>query len=114
MKYSETKSKWIYDWPTIIDDLEADHYTAAGKNECVKAAANWPTCACGNQCSTIERLRTGEPYDDELTRRGAFFATDIRALAYNVAAMRDTNAFCARRTLAAIEKRSAELLSAQP
>ena len=81
---------------------------------CVIAAANWPTCACGNQCDVIKRLRTGEPRDYELAKMGIQFSADIRALAYNVAVMRDTNAFCARRTLAAIEKRSAELLSAQP
>ena len=114
MKYSETKSEWIYDWPTIIDDLEADRYTDAGKNECVVAAAMWPTCACGNQCDAIERLWTGEPRDYVLTERGVQFADDILALAYNVAAPRANNASAARRTLAIIERRSAELLSAQP
>lgn len=114
MKYSELHSEWVYDWPQIIDDLEAGLYDREQKHEVCYAAGQWVTCACGNLCFDIPRsFRTGMPIDDELKMLGGQFYIDIDMLCWDVSASKASAARCAIGRLNAIEKRAAELLKMQ-
>ena len=66
-------TKWIYDWPQIIRDLQADAYTEAGTREVREAAGDWVTCACGNLCDAIPRNPDGEPENISLASMGVYF-----------------------------------------
>lgn len=64
-------------------------------------AGNWVTCACGEQDERIQRHFGGEPYDAILNRQGTLFMDAVDADDFDAA----------RITLAAIERRAAELLA---
>jgi hypothetical protein len=96
--YSETKAEQPIDWN---ERLTQKSITEEEWEEWYEDASNWVTCACGNQCDTIPRdIFTGEPKDDYLCDLGALFAGAIAS----------KNITSARKTLAKIEKRSAELI----
>ena len=105
-------TKWIYDWPQIIRDLQADAYTAAGKLEVRKAAESWVTCACGNLCEEIPRWpMDGSPKDDLLAWWGGYFCSHISDLcAARTVRDRAYHASGARRILRRIEQRADRLL----
>lgn len=63
-------------------------------------ASSWITCACGNQCSAIDRHDNGSPEDDKLRQYGAQF---YRCILFRQKA-------AAREVLKQIERRSAYLI----
>ena len=104
-------TKWIYDWPQIIDDLEADAYTAYGKRDVRIAACNWVTCACGNLCDEIPRGTDGVPRDGYLADAGVDFCVAIRDLCdAQTVHEREVYAINARYHMFRIDLRAAELL----
>ena len=104
-------SKWVYDWPQIIDDLEADAYTEYGKRDVRRAATSWVTCACGNLCEGISRGWLDAPNDDDLRYLGADFAIAILNLCdAHTAREREIYAINARCFVFHIDRRAAELL----
>ena len=104
-------TKWIYDWPQIIRDLQADAYTEAGKRDVLKAAHEWVTCACGNLCEEIPRDLCGAPKDTYLTNTEVNFATAIRGLCKATTVReREINAISARYYLYRIDVIAAEIL----
>ena len=104
-------TKWIYDWPQIIRDLQADAYTEYGKRDVRKAAYEWVTCACGNLCEEIPRNHLGAPEDDLLAWWGGYFYSYISDLC-TAHTVRDRafHAAGARRILRGIEQRADRLL----
>lgn len=66
-----------------------------------RKAGEWTTCACGRQDKGIPRFSDGEPMDDALV---------VLGLDFHLHVVRDRPAL-ARTTLAAIEKRAAEVLA---
>ena len=111
MKYSEAHSKWIYDWPTIIDDLEAGLYDKKTTMECLDAVVSWPTCACGNQCASLPRDVNGKPSDSHLEVLGDRFATYVNGIIGARGQDRTDMATGAREVMADIDARSAVLLA---
>ena len=111
MKYSEKHSRWIYDWPTIINDLEAGLYSKQSMRECKRAAYDWVTCAVGNQCALLPRNKNGLPADFNAAHLGRAFAQYIEAMIYSSGADLALFSLAARGALAAIEFRSAKLLA---
>ena len=106
-----SNTNWIYDWPQIIDDLEADAYTEYGKRDVRKAAGSWVTCACGNLCDEIPRGWLGMPLDDHLSYAGADFTNAILSLCKaKTVHEREIYAIGARYHLFRIDRRAAELL----
>ena len=104
-------TKWIYDWPQIIRDLQADAYTAHGKRDVRKAAREWATCACGNLCNEIPRKASGAPCDAVLSFAGLDFCYAIRDLCKaKTAHQREIYAISARYHLFRIEQRADRLL----
>ena len=104
-------TQWIYDWPQIIRDLQADAYTAGGKRDVRKAASKWVTCACGNLSPFIERDKDGAPRDDLLAWWGGYFTWAIRDLCLmRTARDRAFHASRARNILRHIDQREARLL----
>ena len=104
-------SQWIYDWPQIIRDLEANAYTESGKRDVLKASESWVTCACGNLCKDIPRGGGGVPLDDDLSNEGIDFSNNIRKLCRSATAHeREIYAVSARCCLFRIELRAAEIL----
>ena len=84
-------------WWQRIDQAEQE---GGFTSEDIWMAADWVTCACGEQDSRIPR-NLGAPEDDVLYHLGGIFAVAV-----------DNHNFAeARETLAAIEKRSAEILA---
>jgi hypothetical protein len=115
--YSETKNKEKFDWNKFLDeriaeqpkDIKSYHGMSDGyikdtrkrfKKE-IKMSSEWVTCACGNQCSILERDSDGEPVDDELAELGSDFYYEVDDLEWKTAKL----------TLKAIEKRSAKLIA---
>ena len=110
--YAETHSKWIYDWPQIIDDLEHDRYDDEGKFEVYDAASNWPTCACGNQCAALPRDEEGCPVDKVMEKLGGQFFWSIGSLmASSTKLQREVHASRARHYMGLIEDRARKLLA---
>lgn len=104
-------TKWIYDWPQIIRDLQADAYTAAGKRDVLNAASSWIVCACGNLCDEIPRAGSGRPLDDDLFNAGIDFSDAIRKMCRSATVHeREIHAINARYYLFRINRREAELL----
>lgn len=66
-----------------------------------KLAREWPTCACGEQDPRIPRNKSGSPKDDELSDLGNDFTSAIYWSDFPRA----------RRILAQIERRAAEVLA---
>ena len=106
--YAETKSDYVYNWPNIIHNIKHGFYTESEKQEWVKAAHSWVTCACGSQCESLSRGLEGEPLDGRLNFHGNCFFREIHASFSDIA-------YCdqALETLSLIEKRATELLREQ-
>ena len=108
-------TKWIYDWPQIIDDLEADAYTAYGKRDVREASASWGTCACGNLCADIPLVGVmAVLYDYDLRYFGTTFADAISNLCdAQTAQEREMYAISARYHMFRMRLRKAELLKGE-
>lgn len=105
------KKEWIYNWPQIIRDLEADAYTEYGKEDVRKAVASWEACPCGNLCDGSPRGFRGTPLDLDLSDAGIDFATAIFDLCdARTAHERKIYAISSRYHLFRIEVRAEELL----
>ena len=105
-------TKWIYDWPQIIRDLQADAYTEAGKLEVSRAADSWDTCPCSNLDYRIPFHLNGRPYDEELFTEACNFETAIDHLCRaNTARTRDICASHSSDVLTCVKQREAELVS---
>ncbi len=68
--YAESNSKPPFDWRKALQNAlaqepEEEHYEAM-----MKLAADWVTCACGNQCEIIPRDNKGAPHDLVLSNAG--------------------------------------------
>ena len=104
-------TKWIYDWPQIIRDLQANAYTAAVKRDVLMAAESWVTCACGNLCDEIPRGCRNVPFDLDLSDAAIDFSTAIRNLCTaKTVHEREIYAISARYHLFRIDQRAAEVL----
>lgn len=108
MKYSQLHSKWVYDWPTIIDDLEADAYGEASKFEVITVACSAGLRSFGGRFLCLPRYPAGQLTDEPLDDMEIAFGSAINLLALFPT---KGNANRARQTLAAIEARAAELLT---
>lgn len=105
------KKEWIYNWPQIIRDLQANAYTAAGKQDVRIASESWETCPCGNLCAEIPRGCRAVPLDLALSDAGIDFSDAIRKLCRSATAHeREVYAVSARYCLFRIEMRATELL----
>lgn len=100
LTYTEVKCEPPFDWNAFLAQDPAT-ITEKDWSYADDLAADWVSCACGNQCSVIPRDRFGEPIDQRLAQLGVMFSSDIE-----YRAMAD-----ARQTLHQIEKRTAFLLT---
>lgn len=115
--YAEERGEWVYDWSAILWNIEHGLFTEEEMREWQGASYSWVTCACGNQCADIPRspaggvMQKGTPLDDDLRDLGAKFYGSINNIPV-VGYEQERAIYCAeaRITLAAIEKRAAELL----
>ena len=111
--YCEAQGRPPIDWNRRLDTAG----TATLTELCLwalEAADSWVTCACGNQCKDIPRSGKGVPLDEELTDFGYEFGHALDQM-HDAAVKEDKEKFnewlaTARRTLAAIESRSDEIL----
>lgn len=102
MTYAQRCGYEPFNWPAFIDDAEAGHLSHSELSEATQRAAEWPTCACGNQCARIPRgSENGMPHDFELREEGVTFYNNIKYQRWDAA----------RETLARIEKRSTQILA---
>jgi hypothetical protein len=103
-------SKYYVNWHEKLDKLiklkknakmadENRKYTDEYYQACHLSGC-WVTCACGNQCSEIPRRGNGTPEDRHLASLGSTFYNHILNEHFE----------SAKKTLAAIEIRSEELL----
>jgi len=112
--YAETKGEQPFDWNRALanppEPYSTDHAALMNRSR------SWVTCACGNQCAILPRYsfqerrltrapehfyEEGTPRDAELMELGGQFHGAIISAAWTEA----------QRTLAAIERRSAQLIA---
>lgn len=97
MTYCESRGEKPFDWNEFLnrETITEEEWEEAGN-----LASCWITCACGNQCDLIPRLR-GIPTDNDLAWFGKQFseAVDVK------------NIMLAKIILQDIEQRSAELIA---
>ncbi len=94
------KLKKVFDWNTFLKKAVAGKVSESEIHTAEIRAADWVTCACGNQCAVLERDDDGQPLDGLLESLGYKFMNNI-----------DNGRFQeAQKTLEAIEKRSAVLI----
>lgn len=96
--YAEARNEKPFDWNEFLNQEEISYqdWRAA-----LDKAAEWTTCACGNQCDIIPREEDGTPMDLELMILGIDFVDEVSL----------RNKEGAKAVLASIEKRSAELIA---
>ena len=99
--YAETKKKPKFNWYDFLNRAIKGKISDSEIANAQDDAANWVTCACGNQCSILPRDEDGEPYDDFLAELGSDFSYEID----------DQNWKDALNILNKIEKRSALLIN---
>lgn len=69
-----------FNWAEFLDDcIRIDLHESDIRNmdRVRRLAESWVTCACGNLCDKIPRLKSGCPVDDELNGLGMDFAGNI-------------------------------------
>jgi len=99
--YAETKKKPKFNWYNFLNRAIKGKVTIPEIADAQDDAANWVTCACGNQCSILPRDEDGEPWDEFLAELGSEFSYEID----------DCNWEDALNILNKIEKRSALLIN---
>lgn len=97
--YAETQGKPPFNWKAFLSNPPALWSTEHGA--AARLSESWVTCACGNQCDIIPRNDGNAPEDAELYALGMQFTGAVAGGFW----------FEARTTLAAIERRSAELIA---
>jgi hypothetical protein len=102
--YAESKGKKPFDWNSFLDKAIAGKVGAKALASAVVRSKSWVTCACGNMCDLIPRKEVGFtqgcPLDDTLASLGVDFFDHVKDGRYK----------SAKKTLAAIERRSAKLI----
>jgi hypothetical protein len=96
--YAETQGQESFDWNKFLENPPEK-----GSEEHLEAcdlADAWVTCACGNLCDIIPRSPLGRPIDDYLELLGIVFNNNIQDAEYDAA----------KKILARIENRSAEII----
>jgi hypothetical protein len=58
--YSEVNGKEPFDW---YKALKAENISEEDWDKLEKMSNDWVTCACGNQCTVLERENDGRPRD---------------------------------------------------
>jgi hypothetical protein len=97
--YSETKGKEAFDWNKFLEN--PPEYLSNEHDIACNLAADWVTCACGNQCDIIHRVSGGRPFDRKLESLGVNFHYSVKGAEWQKA----------KEILAKIEKRSSELFA---
>jgi hypothetical protein len=103
MTYAQSLGQPAFNWHEALQDAincepDQDEHEALAYR-----AGLWVTCACAGQCSIIPRNEIGRPEDGRLEALGIRFSGNVENRKWR----------SAQRTLAAIEKRSAELIEAE-
>ena len=70
--YAEKNGEEKFDWYYVLKAKIEDLPTYSNK-ELSEKSISWITCACGNQCSVIERYDSGIPKDKVLYTLGKNF-----------------------------------------
>ncbi len=91
-----------FDWLIELEALSSGIKKADREDadELYEKASHWPTCACGQLCTLLDKQADGEPRDRMLKELGLKFMTDIREEKWCVAL----------KTFKSIERRTARLL----
>ena len=110
--YAEKMNKKPFDWVAYLNrqikekrnvEKEENNRNSPWWEEykkIIKLSGSWVTCACGNQCSILDRNNADEPEDHELYSLGVEFNDVIEIGEWQEA----------KKVLAMIEKRSAKLI----
>jgi hypothetical protein len=77
--YVESKKHEPFNW---FEFLSKENYSYGELSSALFLSKNWITCACGQQCSVIERLPSGEPKDYYLAYLGQIFHNAIKGMHY--------------------------------
>lgn len=77
--FAETKGFAPFDWNLFFDRLERGELKRGEKQRAKGLAAQWTTCACGNQCAILPRWDDGSPKDSHLWSLGLWFMNATKA-----------------------------------
>lgn len=100
MNYSQSKAQEAINWHLVVERALTGDLTDDEQIAYTSYAANWVTCAVGNQCQIIPRTTGAWPEDDRLYYLGTGFSN----------AFRDGEYGYAKRILGVIEWRSSQLI----
>lgn len=106
--YAESKREKPFDWNLFLN-MKSHYYEEL--KEARILAKGWVTCACGNQCSIIQRNHNGRPYDFTLRELGYDFTKAINQMEFPDSYFYKQGKEQAKQILVLIEKRSAELIA---
>lgn len=111
--FAETRGEKPFDWNKA---LREDTISDEKWEEMENLAKSWVTCACGNQCSVLERTESGSPKDDILAKLGGdygFFAAikarDVEASLHMLSLIEQRSAFLIKRKEREIQEKIEEL-----
>lgn len=103
--YAESQREQTFDWNKF---LNKEFHSYGELKQGLKLSSSWVTCACGNQCAIIPRLRNGEPIDEHLRTLGRQFSIAINNM-FSVNYYENSKVL-AKAILRDIEKRSLILI----
>jgi hypothetical protein len=83
--YAESQQEPIFNWNDFLQRAVENKISEDEQEHAEELAGDWVTCACGNQCSILDRDVDGEPADRLLYELGLQFDTDIRYRKYDTA-----------------------------
>lgn len=101
--YAESRDEAPFNWNIFLQQAIKTRGKSVDEKTFLKVSAlseSWVTCACGNQCSILDRDYDGEPCDKTLYNEGMKFMDNVQDKEWGKAKL----------TLARIEKRSAKLI----
>lgn len=104
--YAQENKEKNFDWNKF---LNKGKWSQTELCDAAEKAANWVTCACGNQCAVIPRDRCGEPFDFKLKALGVDFSEHIDHARDSESPLEHIAK--ARKVLDKIEKRSTILIN---
>lgn len=84
--YAEVRIRETTNWPEVLQMKVPFRYNHDFNEKLCRLkilAGDWPTCACGNQCSVIPRNEIGEPKDELLFDLGMRFYNHIADAYYD-------------------------------
>jgi|SRR6478609_391082 len=79
--FAESLGRPKFDWNEFLTRLEYEYIDIA---QAKGLAADWVTCACGNQCEVIPRTDFGTPEDSVLAYLGQEFYYSISDLYFDL------------------------------